>query len=393
MIKAGALTVLRRLPRRSNAGVRLQTSVGFRNEPIQRFLSVGIPSSSAGHENVDGLDHTADRSLATMKHHHPQEQSTSVGVGGIHHEVSSEYKRMQREEYLRMTVDRCLRKIPVGSMDQKLWDQSRAALFKLTAKETPQDCEEAMAVLKRLIAETKTNPNYFVNVTMFNSLMHGWARSGDPQAPHRAEEVYALLQQCADPTRDKKGSFHFTHQRSEIYNHEEEEPTKRGGWTLAPDEVTYHTLMHAWAESGLREGPERVEALLQEIIGISEADRGGSIHPTERTYNLVILAHANQEGVYGSAKKAEDWLLRLAQLGAAPNAQFSPDAISFNIVLKAWSQSDEDLAPARALEILRLMMTMYEESADETLKPNEISMMTVTDAFAKRGMVTEAMAV
>ncbi len=208
----------------------------------------------------------------------------------------------------------------------------------------------AEELLDRLIKEAGVNDVCVANATMYNECMNAWRQSGDAS---RVEDLFSKMQRL--------------HEQDPSHN-------------PAPDTVTYNTILHTWALNKEDHATRKAE----EWIRIMEED--DSITPNTRSYNLLMLAYANRVGEYGSAKWAEDTLLKLSRLGMEGGP--SPDKHSYNLVLKAWKNSGDDKGPDRALEILRLLIKLSKDGHD--VHPDEVSFLTVIDSFAKQGRALQA---
>ena len=247
-----------------------------------------------------------------------------------------------------------LNDIPVGSMDFQMWSQGRKLVLQWSSKKNVGAAQRALDVLDRLQAEATADSDkqFDLNATLYNAVLHAYAKRGDPIA---AEKLFYQMksEHLRDPTR-----------------------------VPAPDEISYNSLLHAWASSQHRSATEKVESLLTEML------EHPTVQPTTYSYNLVMLAYANQEdNNYGSAKAAEDWLLQLSKNNMESGV--GPDTTSFNTVLKAWANSKDRLGPDRALEILNLMSKLHQEG-HLNAQPDRISFLTVINAFAKQGRGEQA---
>ena len=262
-------------------------------------------------------------------------------------------------ENLEITTNFLINELPPGSMDYNQWRQAKGMLDIWTKKSTLKAARKAEQLLERLVKEAAVNKHVKLNATMYNQCMNAWARSGANDAGLRANAILQRMQ-----------SRHY------------ENPVV----APEPDTITFHTLLHTWASSE----DDRATAIAEELIYLMEErhrmNPEGAVIPNTWSYNLVMLAYANRVGEYGSAKAAEDWLLRLSELGINDGPR--PDTLSFNLVLKAWANAQDEKGPDRALEILSLFIKLSKEGHD--VHPDASSFTTVISSFAKRGQVMKA---
>ena len=93
--------------------------------------------------------------------------------------------------------------------------------------------------------------------------------------------------------------------------------------------------------------------------------------------------YATRQNDYKAAQRCEDLLLYQSELSKDVDNNVQMDSTSFNIVLKAWSNSDTGIDGAkRAQTVLRMMMKLYSHG-HMNVKPNAISFSTVFGAYSK----------
>lgn len=272
---------------------------------------------------------------------------------------SNPQKRPSSENNLESRTNAILRLRP-GRLDYNGWKQAKGMLDTLTKRSSLKTAIKAEELLERLVEETTVNKQPFVRLTptMYNQCMNAYARSGATDGAVRANAILERMQ-----------------------SRYEENPTV----APEPDTISFNTLLHSWAKSDDEQATERAEELIHTMEERFRANPDGAVVPTTWSYNLIILAHANRAyEQYGSAKAAEDWLLRMSEL----NLEDGPDTISFNTVLVAWASSQDEKGPDRALEILNLQIKLCNQGHNVT--PDESSFSIVISAFARRGQAQKA---
>lgn len=249
-------------------------------------------------------------------------------------------------------------KLPPGRLDYESWREAKRMLYNWSKQSKPSlhAATKAEQLLERLVKEAQVNERIQLTATIYNQCMSAFAKSG------AAVRAHAILER--------------------MQSRYKENPTV----APEPDTISYNTLLHAWAMSEDDCATEKAEELIHLMEERHRTNPNGPVNPTTWSYNLVILAYANRVGEYGSAKAAEDWLLRLSELNIADGPR--PDTFSFNLVLKAWANSQDEKGPDRALEILRLFIKLSNEGHD--VHPDASSFTTVINSYAKRGNVMKA---
>jgi hypothetical protein len=98
---------------------------------------------------------------------------------------------------------------------------------------------------------------------VFNSLIHAWSRSDEPNAAQSAEQILQWME-------------------SQYRNHGDE--------YVKPDEVTFCGVLNAWANHAKDGGAHRAQQILDHMESLTPQQRG--FHSTVISYNIVIKAWA-----------------------------------------------------------------------------------------------------
>jgi pentatricopeptide repeat protein len=176
---------------------------------------------------------------------------------------------------------------------------------------------------------------------------------------------------------------------------------------LKPDAVTYNTFLKCLSKSFHPNIAVQAEAILDEMENRANVDR--SLHPNKITYNLAIrialrmkdrsridlflarmqksnlsadtrlfnavLNHYAQTGSTESAQRAESLLIDMIEMGKFEYA-IRPNVFSFNIVLNAWAQSEDQVARHR-------MWIIYLNMTSQNIELDEVTYKTLISHFAK----------
>jgi len=196
---------------------------------------------------------------------------------------------------------------------------------------------------------------------------------------------------------------------------------------LRPDVISYNTAIKAWAKTAAslaegrgrgtartnlgidtpdisvytaRDAAQRAQYLLDELEHDFLTGRS-RVQPDSTSYNAAIDAWAKSR-TSEAAERAEDLLRRMEKLSSegAPLSdevidkertekerwrRVSPDTVTYNAVIEAWSHSPDPRGIDKAIEILSLMENAYETTGRVRLKPNIRTVNNVINAYAKRG--------
>ena len=167
--------------------------------------------------------------------------------------------------------------------------------------------------------------------------------------------------------------------------------------------TNFDELMQDWAQLNTMHAARRAEELLtaletnyDQIAGKRSNDNGNydtkthsQLIPNSLSYNHVLKAYTQSQGGMQAAMKAEEILLRMIDRhesvydhNSATNLSPSPEPSlsSFNTVLNAWAKSKSHSAGIKAEEIYTLLELKAND--DNQRYPNAQSLATVFDAWA-----------
>lgn len=125
-----------------------------------------------------------------------------------------------------------------------------------------------------------------------------------------------------------------------------------GTSTIAPDVMSYNSVLDALAKGRGKDSMEKADALVKRMIQLSSGGEEG------------------KEGVVNGS--SEDW------------ARVRPDTITYNSLIESLDHTQEGLD--RAVQILNRLEKEYAENGDKRLKPNIRTANQVINAYAKHSM-------
>jgi pentatricopeptide repeat protein len=312
----------------SRAVVRRSIALGrARNSSIRRFKATlqvereeTTSSNHHHHENQGRRRWAADEPLTPQMEHH----------------------RVRLDKHTKALID----DVRPGEMTLEEWGDAKYLVSQNCKKGRPED---ATKLLERMISECRLHPTQFgLYRSLFNTIISAWAKV---RKPVQAEQVFERMMEC--------------HQ--ELPN-----------VCPSPDRYSYNALLTSWAGS---KSPDAVTRVMQLLNEMEESD---TVQPDAYTYNIVMGAYADRVGQYGAAKAAEDILLRFSERNMKGLVTPGPETMSFNIVMKAWSNSRDEKGPDRAMEIYSLMEKLHAEG-HEHVRPDSISLIALMTAYSVKG--------
>jgi pentatricopeptide repeat protein len=162
------------------------------------------------------------------------------------------------------------------------------------------------------------------DVAFFSNVLKSVAASGRKDAGRRAEEILDVMDRMH----------------------------REGYERVKPNTVAFTIAIKSCVNAG---DTERVQALLERMTSAGAP-------PDTWTYNEVLLsASQSGGGVREAAERAEQLLTEMKNLSLSHNLDVSPDAVSYNTVLKLWSRVAEGDMPASADRMWMLCEQMKED--------------------------------
>jgi pentatricopeptide repeat protein len=196
-------------------------------------------------------------------------------------------------------------------------------------KISPQKVEELMRKMERAGIKRTTS--------ILNCLINVWIRYGD------VGKAISLLDEM-------------------------EQAFKDGIVSLAPNAISYTTIMNGWTKSKNTASSRLVEDMLKRQEAMAQS---GNKNAEPNLYSYVILVDSViKSGRPGTAQRVEKIVRDLyaryksGETGIKPNAQIVTSAI------KCWSKSGDNNAGEQAEDILKWLIDIYELENDKALEPN-----------------------
>ena len=260
----------------------------------------------------------------------------------------------------------------------------------LNAYSLAGDIEKAEALLNEmLLDESPVSPD----PTSINTVINAWTISGQPNAPQRAE---AILEQMLQPDhlQDKEQRPLGIRPTSITFN------SVMNAWTktrkpeaaehcrrlfdlmennevahIQPDFVTYNIMIHALSLSNKEDAPDHAETLLREMHLKFEAGNA-RIRPNNRTYGSMINVWSRSRRPE-AGEKAEGYLRKILKIADGKQNTYrhnsrsfkeeQPRVFEFTSTIRAWYNSNIQIAPYKADEILHLLLEQVKKGNERAI--------------------------
>jgi pentatricopeptide repeat protein len=273
----------------------------------------------------------------------------------------------------------------VGEMDARPDVVSYTTVINAFAKSGKVDQAEGLLNemhLAFMSGDNRLKPN----VQTLTTIVEAWSRSDAVDGLERAAAVFQRIRELHELGLSNEGpdvvaynvmlncyamsaprgaattsNLRDAAKRADSLLQEMKERSTKGEMGVAPDFRSYSIVIHAWAQA-LNE--RRAVKILHEALDAYEVGEG-KMELDLPTVHTVLRAL----GRAGKGAKAEALLERLCTLRANGEHGASPTAVTFSLVVTAWSKSGDFNAAQRAETVLMQMRSMYEAGA-VAMKPD-----------------------
>ena len=224
------------------------------------------------------------------------------------------------------------------------------------------------------------------------------ARSRDPDAIHRAEDVFSEYQEACED--DKSSICHNAFAYNSMINcyakSRDPDAGKRAlelfetmkvnagepGWELCfVDVFTYTSLIDAISKQQSLEASEMAISLLEEVEESFAKTGDVRVEPNIRLYTSVVNAIGRSHKFPERAKAIVD-RLELSHLEKSAGIDVKPDVVCYNALINAYGWSDAEERSRKSFEILKHMVSLFESGRLPDAKPDTVSFNSVLNACA-----------
>ena len=242
-----------------------------------------------------------------------------------------------------------------GAPDTSTWN----SLMNLYTKALDKNAaERTQSILNKLEREyLDGTSSHRPQVLSYSAVVQAWAKSGRPEAPKEAEKVIAEM------SRTKNGP---------------------GGKTLSilPTSICYDALIETYARSDDPRASQRIDDILKFMEDRASAGET-ALAPTTRTFQAAIVGLSRREAEKGeNAAKAEQVLRRMIDLHRSGSHTIRPNNYVYSAVISTYASLNSSEGAAKAYELLREMLSTFNETGDKAVRPNQVTWAAVIHAFA-----------
>jgi len=243
--------------------------------------------------------------------------------------------------------------------------------------------KQALAILKEMIEVFQQDGNSCIrpDSVTYNSVMNAFARRGDFEGASAVFSMQTNDFKEQGNTMAKPDAYTFSTMINACSRSNRRGVTEAAGKLLAtmndwhargdleqgPSIVTYNAVIHCFSKSNTPDAPDRTRTILETMIsrynneGSKNTDDDNVVRPNAITYNSVLNAHARQ----GDVKGATEIFEMMKKDFESGNAAAKPQVQSYNILIDAWSKSNEANAPQEAESLLDEIVRMQSEGKFE----------------------------
>lgn len=194
------------------------------------------------------------------------------------------------------------------------------------------------------------------DTVVYNSCIDAWARSRDPRAGTKAEEILNMME---------------LESQSGVDN------------CVTPDSITYNSVINCYANSRHVSAAKSAEKILKKMENAAKSFddgtwQGSRVAPNTRTYNQVLKCYATSN-LPGAPQRADSILKYML---VSNNKEIKPDVISFATCLDVWAKSKEKGKAEKSYALVEKLVQLYKLSGNEKLKPTTMIFNTVLNCCA-----------
>mmetsp|Transcript_25423 Transcript_25423/g.60101 ORF Transcript_25423/g.60101 Transcript_25423/m.60101 type:complete len:1022 (-) Transcript_25423:741-3806(-) len=226
--------------------------------------------------------------------------------------------------------------------------------------------EQAEALLFEMIERSRRDGEKVApNIKTWGNVIRAYAQSGRSDAGVQANRIFEKLeaeyQKCWSNDDDDYES---------------------GDDCIKPNFVCYTTVLQAWARGRAPQNVtiQKVNNILHKMETAFEQTGDESIRPNGVTYTIAMNAYCRHDPMNCGAL-AQNLVDRMVRLYGKGVGFDRPSLVVMNTLINSWSASQDPAGPENAESIFRWMESQY-ASGDESMKPDEVTLCNVLNAYA-----------
>jgi len=287
--------------------------------------------------------------------------------------------RGQNTSGLLKWINYSLDESPIGKLPPKTLKKIIPCIniYAKLAQKRSDAAQSADKLFQRVLAEQKAgSPHAHVSTKLCNSIINVHKQTHSTQGAERAESILIWMDREYITSMTSVPGLPAA--------------TNAG---VKPDVITFSSCVSAWSKSGNIDAAERATGLLILMETMHRIGHDPELEPNTIIYNAVLEAYARSSGSNINdgeglketcAYKAEQILKRMIRLhDTGRYTSVKPDAISYQLVIHAYSKSRLGGAPQRCEHLLKQMEDRRNAFNDVNLIPNAFSYSACINAWAK----------
>jgi pentatricopeptide repeat protein len=217
--------------------------------------------------------------------------------------------------------------------------------YTLPRKEKRNRSEKAQIIFDSMVDQYAAGDSSVQPTTdIYNCLIEGWAACGDGES---AESVLHRI------------FCDFT----------------EGNLKAPPDSITLNSALTAWAWSKLPNASSRAESMLHLFLELNQSGHL-DVKPDNNCFRSVLNC-VTKSGSHDAAQRADKLLRKMK------DASMQPTSDHYNIVMAAWSRSQNKFAAERVGQLFQELEQKHETTGKSLLKPTVYSYTTMISALGK----------
>ena len=296
--------------------------------------------------------------------------STAQGTDDISIKSQATADDMLLSKYTQIT-DNILNS-PTGSISDKLRHEALEAASYWTRKQTAESANRAAEIFHRLYDEQEAEAHLQVNIV--------------PPIENVAYCIDLFRQYSGSPF-DEPSKGTLAAKAEALLTQAEKHSTSKSRASGDDDNhlttQVYNLVLDAYSKVGDHEACDRI---LRHMDEQCKSDPLAMVHPDSVSYNILLKALSNSNSP-DAPMRSEEVLQRMQNMADAGDGDVAPTAASFATVMSCWGRSSQQDGPSRAEraeDILLHMLELYKAGRSE-LRPNAVCFGAVLDAWAKSG--------
>lgn len=230
---------------------------------------------------------------------------------------------------------------------------------------TSRKAQEAEALLLEMIHRSRQDGEKAVrpNIKTWGGVIRAYAESGRRDA---GEQAHRILERLEEEYRSG---------RNDGSGDDEDSVVK-------PNYVCYSTVLQAWARGKAPPNValQKINSILHKMETEFEQTGDDDIRPNSITYTIAMDAYCRHDPTNCGtmSQKLVDRMVKLYGKGVGFER---PSLVVMNTLINAWSRSRHPQATENAETIFRWMESQH-ASGDNSMKPNEVTLCNVLNAYA-----------